>query len=142
MQAHLFYGRTVVAEHADEPARFIGQELFDANRAKIGLIAGLGFARKKFGTWWLAVETPDGATLLVPAEPVRLLGDRLTLPYMKGYVMSGPSVEPGRPPSKEDEHRLAVRYGFANRVPTGECAQCGFCMAMRRAERQKSGCAT
>ena len=130
-----------MADQPDEMAHWIGHDLFDANRTKIGMITGLGFPRRKFGTWWLSVESPSGKTLLVPAEPIRRLGDRLVLPYVKGYVESGPAIEPGRPLSKEEERRLAVRYGFGNRVPTGECAQCGLCMAMRRADRQRSGCA-
>jgi hypothetical protein len=126
-----------LTEQPDELAQWIGQDLYDANRVKIGVMTGLGFARRKFGSWWLSVESTSGNILLVPAEPIRQTGERLTLPYVKGYVESGPAVEDGQPLSKADERRLAVLYGFGHRAPTGECVQgCGLCMATRRADRR------
>jgi hypothetical protein len=113
----------------------MGKELFDANRAKIGTVIGLGFPRRKFGSWWILVEAPMGKRLIVPADPISASGERLVLPYAKGYVESGPAVEDNQPLSQADERRLALHYGIAG---TGCRQGCGLCMAARRAARRHS----
>jgi len=136
---------TEEADHlsADHLIAWTARDLFDANRVKIGTITGLGFARRKFGSWWLAVEAVSGKTLLVPAEAITesgttQSGTRLVLPYTKGYVDAGPAVEPGVQLSKEDERRLANHYGFSHRMPGSECRQgCGLCMLKMRGERHR-----
>jgi hypothetical protein len=130
-------------ERADELAAWSGRDLFDANRTKIGTITGLGFSRRKFGSWWLSVESVSGKSLIVPVEPITSSGERIVLPYVKGYVESGPALEQGRPFTKEDERRLALHYGFSHRTPGSECLRgCGLCMAGRRAERHRKSVAS
>lgn len=125
-----------MAECADNLAPWMGKELSDANRAKIGTIIGLGFPRRKFGSWWLLVESTSGRRLIVPADPIDSSGERLVLPYTKGYVESGPASEGNQPLSQADERRLALHYGIAG----AGCQQgCGLCMAARRAARRHSG---
>lgn len=132
-----------MTEEADHFMTWRGRDLFDANRVRIGSITGLGFSRKKFGSWWLAVEATNGKTLLVPAEAITESGTtesgtRLVLPYPKNYVDAGPAVEPGLLLSKDDERRLAHHYGFSHRMPGNECRQgCGLCMLKMRGERHR-----
>ena len=123
---------------SDEQAEWSGRELFDANGARIGRIAGRGFPRKKFGTTWLLAETGGAKSVLVPAEQIHSSGDRLVLPYPKTYVESGPSVEQDQQLSKADERRLRLHYGLDSGLPNSGCRQaCGLCMAKRRAQRSR-----
>jgi hypothetical protein len=137
-----------MAEQGDRLAEWNGRELFDANGAMIGRIAGLGYPRRKFGAWWLLVETGGGeelsaeklgaAKLFVPADQISSAHDRLVLPYSKTYVESGPSVEQDQLLSKTDERRLALHYGLDSGLSGSQCRQgCGLCMAKRRAERAR-----
>ena len=125
-----------MAADADELAQWTGRDLFDANGQRIGTIAGLGFPRRKYATWWLLVGDTGGKDLLIPAEPIRSSHDRLVLPYTKGYVEFAPAFEQDRPLSKADERRLGLHYGFCGRMPGNECRNgCGLCIAHKRVER-------
>ena len=124
-----------MAECADDLAPWMGKHLFDANRVVVGTIAGLGFPRRKFGSWWLLVRSTSGKDLVVPADPVVSTDERLVLPYARGYIESGPAAQQDQPMSQADERRLALHYGIAG----AGCRQgCGLCMAARRAERRHS----
>ncbi len=127
-----------MAADADELAQWTGRDLFDAHGQRIGTIAGLGFPRRKFATWWLLVDGAAGKQLLVPAEPIRLSHGRLVLPYTKGYVDFAPAPDQDQPLAKEDERRLGLHYGFCGRMPGNECrVGCGMCMANKRLSRAK-----
>ena len=47
-----------------------GRQLFDTKGELIGVIAGAGYERKKFGTDWLLIETVSGRRTLVPADRI------------------------------------------------------------------------
>lgn len=127
-----------MAADADELARWTGRDLFDAHGQRIGAIAGLGFPRRKFASWWLLVDDAAGKHLLVPAEPIRATNNRLVFPYTKGYVDFAPSFDLDHPLSKEDERRLGLHYGFCGRMPGNDCrVGCGLCMANKRLSREK-----
>ena len=92
-----------------------GRDLFDATGKRIGTIAGLAYPRKKFGVTWLLVQTAAG-TILVPGEQILRSPERLALPYPKTYVDGGPVMEPDRPLSRSEEHRLCMHYGLDTAV--------------------------
>ncbi len=123
---------------SDKLNPWIGRELFDAYAQKIGMITGLGFPRRKFGTTWLLVETADAVWIPVPLIGIRSTDDRLVLPYPKSYIESGPTVVEDSPLSQEELRRLGLHYGFDNQIPGATCCQgCGLCRAGRRAERSR-----
>lgn len=124
-----------MAERDDGLNGWLGRELFDAKAEKIGIIAGLGYPRAKFGTLWLLVETATATTVLVPAAQISSSGDRLTLPYPKTYIEGAPAVEQGRRLSRAEKRRLCLHYGFEDELPGSGCRQgCGLCGAPRRGE--------
>ena len=109
-----------------------GRDLFDATGKRIGTIAGLAYPRKKFGVTWLLVQTAAG-TILAPGEQILRSPERLVLPYPKTYVDGGPVMEPDRPLSRSEEHRLCMHYGLDTAVPNRSCRQgCGLCQARLR----------
>ncbi len=118
-----------------------GRQLLDANGQPIGLITGPGYDRRRFGTSWLIVETDAGRRFLVPGDDIRESGERLMLPYPRGYVESGPVLDGDRPLDAAGERRLRMHYGIGGAGPNTGCrAGCGLCMGARRAEhRQKTG---
>lgn len=130
-----------MVEHADELDWWDGRELFDARGEKIGVIAGLGFPRKRFGTLWLLVEITSERKVLVPAEQIRCSDPRLVLPYSRSYIESAPAFDPERPLTSDEERTLRLRYGIGSGSPnTGCSAGCGLCLAGTRLERrEKSG---
>jgi hypothetical protein len=120
--------------HIHELAPWEGRELLDANAQSIGIIAGLGYPRRKFGTTWLLVDT-SVRKVLVPADQIELLGDRLMLPYPKTYVDNSPAVDKEQPFSRAEERRLCLHYGLDSLLPNSGCRQgCGLCQAARRAK--------
>jgi PRC-barrel domain len=120
-----------MAETCAELTEWIGRDLFDATNARIGVIVDVAFARRKFGTCWLLLDTGAARKFVVPAECISSANDRLTLPYPKGYVETGPAIGPNQPLPKEDER--AFHYGFSNRMPGSECRTgCGLCMLKAR----------
>ena len=120
-----------MALQVDELVAWKGRDLFDANRRKIGSIVGPGYARRKFGTAWLLVETAGSKSVLVPADQVESSGGRLRLPYPRSYVEEAPALEEGRLPSRTEERRLCLHYGLESAMPNS-C--CGLCQAKRRAD--------
>jgi hypothetical protein len=126
-----------MAEHGDESTLWTGRELFDANAERIGVIAGPGYSRKKFGTYWLLVENAAAHRVLVPADQISSRGERLVLPYPRTYVEGAPAVEQDRPLTPAEERRLRLHYGMDSGAPNAGCqAGCGLCQARRRAERR------
>jgi hypothetical protein len=116
-----------------------GRQLFDAGGDLIGVIAGAGYARRKFGTAWLLVDMDPGRRVLVPTDQIDATGDRLVLPYPRGYVETGPTLEGDEPPTPDGERRLRLHYGVGG-GNGGQCRSCGLCMTTRRAQhRQKTG---
>ena len=127
-----------MAEHTEELSRWTGRDLFDANVQKIGVIVGSGYARRKFGTGWLLVETASARRVLVPADQISTRGERLVLPYPRTYVEGAPALEPDRPPTPAEERRLRLHYGIDSGDPNAGCqAGCGLCRARKRAERRQ-----
>jgi hypothetical protein len=127
-----------MAKQVDELTEWMGQELLDASGHKIGVIAGLGYPRRKFGTAWLLVETVTGPKVLVPADQISSSGGRLTLPYPRTYVEDAPAPEQDQALSRAEERRLCLHYGLDSELPNSGCRRgCGLCMAQRRAERSK-----
>ena len=126
-----------MAERSDEPAGLLGRELFDVNGKRIGTITGLAFPRRKFGSWWLVVGAEWGKRAVVPAEPITERQGRLVLQYVRGYVETGPALEDEQPLSKAEEQRLALHYGFSNRMPGSQCHACGLCLTTRRAQHRR-----
>ena len=127
-----------MAHQTEELTHWTGRDLFDANAQKIGVIAGPGYARRKFGTGWLLVETASGRRVMVPADQIIARGERLVLPYPRTYVECAPTVEPDSPPTPADERRLRLHYGIESGAPNAGCqAGCGLCMARKRAERRQ-----
>jgi hypothetical protein len=125
-----------MAKQVDELAEWMGQELLDAGGHKIGMIAGLGYPRRKFGTAWLLVETAAEKKVLVPADQISSSDNRLVLPYPKTYVEDAPALEQNEPLSRAQERRLCLHYGLESQLPNSGCSRgCGLCMAQRRAER-------
>ena len=101
------------------------------------MIAGPGYHRKKFGVFWLLVETVDTGRVLVPADQIVSRGERLVLPYPRTYVEGEPAVEQGRPLTPAEERRLRLHYGMDSSSVNGGCqAGCGLCQARKRAERR------
>jgi hypothetical protein len=127
-----------MTERGVELTAWKGRELFDADSERIGVIAGAGYPRPKFGTAWLVVETAAGRRVLVPAEQISSRGGRLTLPYPRTYVAEGPAAAGDRPLSRAEERRLCLYYGLESVLPNSGCRQgCGLCMAERRAKRRR-----
>jgi hypothetical protein len=123
-----------MAGHDEGLADWSGRELLDASGAKIGKIAGLGYSRPQFGTMWLLVDTAAANMVLVPADQLRRVGERLTVPYSKTYVEGGPAVERGRRLSRTEKRRLGLHYGFDQGLPGTSCDSCGLCGTRRRGE--------
>lgn len=131
----MWHERGVMTGLKTEAAKWSGSELFDAGGERIGAVAGLGYPRKRFGATWLLVDTAAG-TVLVPAEQIRQLPDRLVLPYPRTYVEAGPPVEQDQPLSRAQERRLCLHYGLESAMPNSGCRQgCGLCQSRRRAKR-------
>jgi hypothetical protein len=127
-----------MALQPDELTPWIGRELLDANNEKIGTIASLGYARRRFGSAWLLVETTSGSRVLVPADQIRSSGDRLTLPYPKTYVETAPGLEHDEELVRAAERRLRLHWGMDLMVPGTACYGCGLCRANRRYLREAS----
>ena len=126
-----------MAEHGDESTRWTGRELFDASAEKIGVILGPGYPRKKFGVFWLLVETAAARRVLVPADQISSRGERLVLPYPRTYVQGAPVVEQDRSLTPAEERRLRLHYGMDSSPSSAGCqAGCGLCQARKRAERR------
>ena len=89
-----------------------GRQLFDTKGELIGVIAGAGYERKKFGTEWLIIETVSGRRTLVPADRITDSGGRLVLPYPKGYVDTGPVLEGDAPLTAAGERLLRLHWGI------------------------------
>lgn len=120
-------------QREDVAAPWIGRELFDANGLSIGMIAGLAFPRRKFGTQWLSVDGADAARIPVPLVEIRTVNDRLVLPYPRSYVMSGPALTRGRPLPKSEQRRLGLHYGFDAHLPGASCCQtCDLCRSGKK----------
>jgi hypothetical protein len=127
-----------MADPTQELTRWNGRDLFDANARKIGVIAGPGYARRRFGTGWLLVEMDPARLVMVPADQIVVRGERLVLPYPRTYVECAPTVERDSSPTPADERRLRLHYGIEGGAPNAGCqAGCGLCMARKRAERRQ-----
>ena len=121
----------------EELTQWTGRDLFDANVQKIGVIAGAGYARRKFGTGWLLVEMASCRRVMVPADQIVPSGERLVLPYPRTYVECAPTADPDSPPTPADERRLRLHYGIDSGAPNAGCqAGCGLCMAGKRGARR------
>lgn len=118
-----------------------GRQLFDFKGELIGVIAGAGYERKRFGTEWLIIETVSGRSTLIPADRVEDSAGRLTLPYPRGYIDTGPVLEGDAPLTAAGERLLRLHWGIGGAGPNKQCMTgCGLCMAGRRAKsRQASG---
>jgi|WetSurMetagenome_2_1015567.scaffolds.fasta_scaffold87356_2 hypothetical protein len=124
-----------MALQPDDLALWIGKELFDTDNEKIGSIVRLGYPRRRFGSAWLLVEIASGRTVLVPADQIRSSDDRLSLPYVKSYVESAPTIEQDEDLARAAERRLRLHYGLDFMVPGTACYGCGLCRANRRYQR-------
>jgi hypothetical protein len=114
-----------------------GRQLFDAKGEVIGVILGVGYARKKFGTEWLVIETVSGRRTLVPADRLTESGERLVLPYPRGYVDTGPVLEGDEPLTPAGERLLRLHWGIGGADSNKQCMTgCGLCMANRRLEHR------
>jgi hypothetical protein len=127
-----------MALQPDDLGPWIGQDLFDTNGEKIGSIAGLGYARRRFGAAWLRVRLSAGNEILAPADQVECSNDRLSLPYPRGYVESAPALEQDDELARAAERRLRLHYGMDFMVPGTACYGCGLCRANRRYQRLHS----
>lgn len=117
-----------------------GRELFDVNGALIGVIAGAGYDRKRFGTEWLLIDTVSGRRTLVPADRVSESRERLVLPYPRGYVDTGPVLEGDAPLTAAGERLLRLHWGIGGAGPNTQCMTgCGLCMTKRRTEHRRGG---
>jgi hypothetical protein len=115
-----------------------GRQLFDTKGELIGVIAGAGYERKKFGTEWLVIETVSGRRTLVPADRIGESGERLVLPYPKGYVDTGPVLEGDAPLTPAGERLLRLHWGIGGAGPNSQCMTgCGLCMANKRFEHRR-----
>lgn len=115
-----------------------GQQLFDAKGELIGVIAGAGYERKRFGTEWLLVETVSGRRTLVPTDRIGGSDERLTLPYPRGYVDTGPVLEGDAPLTAAGERLLRLHWGIGGSDANKQCMTgCGLCMANRRFEHRR-----
>jgi hypothetical protein len=115
-----------------------GRQLFDTKGELIGVIAGAGYERKKFGTEWLLIETVSGRRTLVPADRITDSGERLVLPYPKGYVDTGPVLEGDAPLTPAGERLLRLHWGIGGAGPNSQCMTgCGLCMANQRFEHRR-----
>ena len=126
-----------MASPCSEVEAWFGHELFDVNGRLVGTIDGLAFPRRKFGSCWLVVAGTWGKNAVVPAEPITVKGERLVLQYVKGYIETGPALVDDQPLSKAEEQRLALHWGFSNRMPGSQCHACGLCLATRRAQHRR-----
>ena len=115
-----------------------GRQLFDASGHLIGVIAGAGYARRKFGTAWLLVELATGRRVLVPADQVDASGDHLVFPYPRGYVETGPAVEGDERLDADGERRLRLHYGIGRGTVGGQCQGCGLCITTARVKAAES----
>ncbi len=113
-----------------------GRQLFDVNGASIGVIAGAGYERRKFGTSWIVVEMEGPRRMLLPGDDIRESGDRLVFPYPRGYVETGPALEGDAPLDRDGERRLRLHYGIGGENG-GQCKGCGLCIGTRRVQRRK-----
>jgi hypothetical protein len=122
------------APQSDKLAKWARRELYDVNGKKIGTVVGQGYLGTKFGTAWLLVETEAG-NVLVPVAQIDFSRDRLSLPYPKTYVESGPGPNPGPRLSKAQERRLCLHYGYDAQLPGVGCLQgCGLCRVRKQAQ--------
>jgi hypothetical protein len=113
------------------------RDLYDANGAKIGTIAGTAFARRKFGTAWLLVETATPGRALVPEEQIQSSRGRLVLPYPRAYVEMAPAISTGGALTPAEERSLRLHYGLGGATPGSQCQACGLCMASRRLKQRR-----
>ncbi len=123
-------------ERNSEEAKWSGRELVDVNGDSIGTIVGLRDMRHNPG--WLLVQTgpPESKKVLLPADSVLALGDRLVAPYHGNYVRGVPGIESEESLSEAEERRLCLRYGLeyaSSDAGTGK--GCGLCRRRKRAER-------
>lgn len=96
-------------------------------------MVGRGYPRKRFGVTWLLLQMKGDRTVLVPAEQIQCMGERLIMPYASSYVAGGPSVQESRPLSPAEERQLRLRFGIGSGSPPTACrVGCGLCMANRR----------
>ena len=115
-----------------------GRQLFDAKGETIGVIVGAGYERKKFGTEWLVIETVSGRRTLVPADRIGESGERLVLPYPRGYVDTGPVLGGRRSSDPRGRAASAPALGHRRRRTQQQCMTgCGLCMANRRLEHRR-----
>jgi hypothetical protein len=124
--------------HTDRPADWAGRDLYDVNGRVIGVIEGPGFARRRFGATWLIVRLPDGRAVLAPADHMTCPGERLVLPYPKGYVETAPPFDPEVKSTPESDRRLRLHWGMGLGSVGSDCAVgCGMCQLSQREKHRR-----
>ncbi len=104
--------------------RWAGRDLYDTNGATIGVIEEVRHGASTDDAAWLIVDSGQGAKkLLVPANDVRLAGERLSVPYSRDRVAGAPTVGGGPALSDTEQASLCRYYGLVHPGVAGETAE-------------------